>query len=858
MPRSFRPSLAFGAALLLGAHLVPLFGQNVSLGGVTFVPKGLVGAGRISAAQRDVAGETFGSLSGLALDRSTWRRNADGSYAGILYAQPDRGYIKSGVTTNYRTRLHQLSLTFTPAPNGASNQNQLRLTIAETRLLAESNGTPLTSLDPSPTTSGTRPGFPAMPQAYNDRLSIDAEGLVRLNDGTFFVSDEYGPYIHRFSAAGTLLSSLRPPEAFIPKRNARDSFSSDNPASGQPSPSPSGPTAGRENNQGFEGLSLSVDGLTLYALMQSALRQDGGEDGNSQRRYTRLLGYDISNPASPVLRSEHVLPLPLYTQSGVQQVASVGDLVALNGRQFLVLVRDGNGRGGDTPQSIVRAVMIYDTTGATNLAGSLFDGPNTAAAPRGVLASSITPATSTQLINLNDTAQLAKFGLNNGPSDNSNTLSDKWESLALAPALDPDAPDDFFLLVGNDNDYSTTDGRQDGDNYRADQNIDSMVLVYRVTLPGTGRSTLPVIATQPASLQANAGSIASFSVLANAGGGALAYQWKKGGVALAGATNSALTLVGIQPADMDFYSVTLTSSAGSVDSAVAILTVNTGGESRLVNVSTRGLVRAGDTLTPGFVTRGVGTKSLLVRAIGPTLGLFGVSGALADPKMDLIRLGETAALRSNDDWPVGAALRTAFASAGAFALPENGSKDAALVDSLPATGSSGYTVRIAAAGTTSATASGVALAEVYDLEPLTAPVRLINVSTLGFAGAGAEGLTPGFFIGGTAPKLVLVRVVGPALAPAPFNVPGVLADPQLTITPLGKTFVIATNNDWGDNGQTSALQAAFAAAGAFALPAGSRDAALTVRLPPGGYTVQATGVNNTTGTALVEVYDLDP
>ncbi len=851
MRRSF---LLIFSVLLAGAPAVRCLGQSVSLGGVTFTAKGLVGVGRIPASQRDAAGETFGSFSGLALDRAMWRRSADGaSYVGTLYSLPDRGYVKSGITTNYRPRIHQLSVAFTPAPVGSSAQTQVRLSIVETRLLAEANGTPLTSLDPSPTVAGTRSGFPPLPQAYNGRLSLDGEGLARLDDGSFFVADEYGPYLHRFSASGVLLSSIRPPEAFIPKRNARDSFSSDNPAAGQPAPSPGNPSAGRENNQGFEGLSLSLDGRTLYALLQSALRQDGGEDGNSQRRHTRLLAYDIANPASPVLTGEWILPLPLYTQSGAQQVASVGDMVAINGRQFLVLVRDGNGRGGDTPVSLYRAVLVYDVSGATNLAGSAFDNPNNAAAPKGVLASSIVPASSAVLINLNDAVQLSRFGLNNGPSDNSNTLSEKWESLALVPALDPDLPDDFFLLIGNDNDYTTTDGRQDGSNYKEDQNIDSMILVHRVTLPGSGRATAPVVVTPPAGVYANPGSTASFSVVASAGGGAVAYQWLRGGAPISGATNPVLTLTGVQPADMDFYSVGLVSRAGSAESTAAVLAVNTGGASRLVNVSTRGLVRAGEALTPGFVTRGTGVKSLLVRAVGPTLGVFGVAGVLADPRMDVIPLGGTVAAWSNDDWVVGESMKTAFASAGAFALPAAGSKDAALLANATSP-SSGYTVRITGPN---ATAAGVALAEVYDLDAASSPVRLINVSTLGYSGAGADALTPGFVIGGVAPKLLLIRAVGPTLTQA-FRVPGTLADPQLTVRPLGRTTIVGVNNDWGDGGQEATLRAAFLAAGAFELPGGSKDAALLLRLPPGGYTVQAAGADGATGTALVEVYDLDP
>ena len=66
---------------------------------------------------------------------------------------------------------------------------------------------------------------------------------------------------------------------------------------------------------------------------------------------------------------------------------------------------------------------------------------------------------------------------------------------------------------------------------------------------------------------------------------------------------------------------------------------------------------------------------------------------------------------------------------------------------------------------------------------------------------------------------------------------------------------IATSDNWGG---TPALRATFTAAGAFAIPDTSRDAAVEVTLPPGGYTVVASGVGATTGTALVEIYDLDP
>ncbi len=224
--------------------------------------------------------------------------------------------------------------------------------------------------------------------------------------------------------------------------------------------------------------------------------------------------------------------------------------------------------------------------------------------------------------------------------------------------------------------------------------------------------------------------------------------------------------------------------------------------------------------------------------------------------MAVIPLGQSNVILANDDWQTApaaevSALVATSAAVGAFALPTGGSKDSATVATLPVTNSGGYTVRITPTAPASA---GVALAEIYDADGPDSPVRLINVSTLGRVTA--DGLTPGFVIGGTAPKRLLIRAVGPTLTE--FSVNGVLADPQLTIYPLGSDLAIARNNDWQDAGQGATLPDVFTAAGAFQLINGSRDAAVLVRLPPGAYTAVASGVGGTTGQALVEVYDLDP
>ena len=455
---------------------------TVTINNQTFVNQGLVGVGRMPADLKDKFGETFGSFSAFTFQPGSWQRNANGSYSGTLVTQPDRGYNVVG-TTNYVSRYNRVTVAFAPAPAGAATQTQVTLTLADTIRFTEADGTPLTSLDPTPAGTGTRPGFPAMPQAFNGRLSLDPEGIVVNADGSLWVSDEYGPYIFRFTADGRLVSAIRPPEAIIPKRNGADSFASNNPGPGQAAPIPADPATGRQNNQGLEGLSISPDERTLFALLQSAARQDGGTGGTSPRRHTRLLAYDLTVAGNPTLKGEYVVALPTYPLGTATRVPAQSELLAINNTQFLVLARDGTGRGIANPTSAYRSILVYDISGATNIAGTAYDTPTTPIAPAGVLATGIVPATSAVLIDMNDPAQLAKFGLNNGPVDNVNTLSEKWEALALVPALDPGAPNDWFLFVGNDNDFITTNGFQDGAPYAAAFDNDTMVLVYRVTIP---------------------------------------------------------------------------------------------------------------------------------------------------------------------------------------------------------------------------------------------------------------------------------------------------------------------------------------------------------------------------------------
>lgn len=271
-------------------------------------------------------------------------------------------------------------------------------------------------------------------------------------------------------------------------------------------------------------------------------------------------------------------------------------------------------------------------------------------------------------------------------------------------------------------------------------------------------------------------------------------------------------------------------------------------ETRLSNVSVRTSAGGADVLITGFTVGPGPAKQVLVRAAGPTLSVFGVSGAMADPKLELFN-GAGAKIAENDNFNVSDA--PTFAAVGAFALSA-GARDAALVTTL-APGS--YTAQVSGLGSTP---TGVVLVEVYEVTG--GVTRLVNLSTRAQVGTGSNILIPGITVSaGAGTRRLLLRAVGPTLGT--FGVAGTIADPKLEL--YSGTTKVAENDNWGTPvgagaADAAALTAAFAANGAFALGAGSRDAALLINLAAGSYTLQVSGVGGTTGAALVEVYDLTP
>lgn len=130
---------------------------------------------------------------------------------------------------------------------------------------------------------------------------------------------------------------------------------------------------------------------------------------------------------------------------------------------------------------------------------------------------------------------------------------------------------------------------------------------------------------------------------------------------------------------------------------------------------------------------------------------------------------------------------------------------------------------------------------------VTEPGRLVNISTRANIASGENVLIAGFIIGGTVPKTVVVRSRGPSLGSQGVVSP--LADPQLAL--YSGQSIIASNDDW-----QSAANAAQVQASGFA-PLSATESAILTTLAPGAYTAIVTGANQSAGTAIVEVFEVD-
>ena len=324
---------------------------------------------------------------------------SDLTYTGhdnVFIAAPDRGPFDGLTDVPYLDRFYFLHITTdvgAPFPN-------IRTVLLDTRFFNDQGGE----------------SFVGAAGSFSDRL--DPEGIRVAPDGTFYVSDEYGPYIFQFNRQGHLVRRLE-----LPSRFAIANPSSD------PNTELLGNTAGRQANRGMEGLAISPDGSTLFGIMQNALLQDHGlNPPPSTDRLglnNRILKVDLATGET----HEYV-----YVLDAINRGQGVCEILAINDHEFLVIERDNRSNLQTPPQAPTRKTIYkIDLTGATDVSGidSL---------PAGALPASVTPVSKTLFINLLD----ANLNL-------TATIPEKIEGLSWGP----DLPDGRHLLyVVSDNDLN--------------------------------------------------------------------------------------------------------------------------------------------------------------------------------------------------------------------------------------------------------------------------------------------------------------------------------------------------------------------------------------------------------------------
>lgn len=256
----------------------------------------------------------------------------------------------------------------------------------------------------------------------------------------------------------------------------------------------------------------------------------------------------------------------------------------------------------------------------------------------------------------------------------------------------------------------------------------------------------------------------------------------------------------------------------------------------LTNISTRALVQTGAGVTiGGFIISGTQPKQVLIRGLGPELSQspFNIPGTLQDTTLDLHN--STTSIATNDNWQTAAnanQIPTNF-------QPKDPRESAILITLQPGS----YTAILAGKNST----TGIGLVEVYDLSNNSTVSQLTNVSTRGFVGTGNNVMIGGFITASSnSSTRVLIRALGPTLGS--LGVSGTLPDPVVKLA-NAQGAILASNNDWKNTQQADIIATGLA-------PKFDADAALVATVTPGNYTAVVTGNNNTTGLALVEVYNV--
>ncbi|MBG6081813.1 esterase-like activity of phytase family protein [Rubrivivax gelatinosus] len=430
LSKHHRSLLAAAAALALGSASGAAFA--VDLIAIGSLPgNGSDFSGQSAPLENGQRGDLLGGLgSGL-----TW---AGGS---TFLALPDRGpnavAWNSAVddTTSYIPRFHTLSLALSATPD---TKTGLPFTLTPTLL-----GTTLLYSRTALAYGGTAGGFGAVPAAnganrfyfsgrsdnFNPATTsadssdarLDPEGIRLARSGTtVFVSDEYGPYVYQFDRATGARGRVTklPAELAVARKAAVGSTEI------------SANTGGRVANKGMEGLAISPDGKTLFAMVQSPLIQDGGDGG----RYNRILKIDLASGATQQFVYDNYLADKAKTYNS-------SEILALNEHELLVLERDGKGRG-DGSSAVVKRIYKVDLATGSDVSGKSG-------------AATLAPYALTKTLFLDIAAKLGAAGIK------ATAIPAKLEGIAFGEDIVVDGVTRHTLYVGNDNDFlpATADGQ---------------------------------------------------------------------------------------------------------------------------------------------------------------------------------------------------------------------------------------------------------------------------------------------------------------------------------------------------------------------------------------------------------------
>ena len=360
----------------------------------------------------------------------------------VFYLLTDRGPNAAGSTAN---SIIFGKADFTPQI-GKFRVVGNQLVLEETILLKNAAGQLLTGL-PNPIGQGNTgeialdlTGKTIAPNADG----LDSEGLVLAADGTFWVSDEYGPHIVHFDATGKTIERINPFGSgtggrTIPKVLAR-----------------------RRPNRGMEGLTITPDGKTLVGLMQSPMYNPSSA-AVSGSTVLRVVTFDIATGAT----KQYVYLMENASLTGCSEVA------AITNTTFLALERDGDYGGNSAKPATFKRVYKFDLSGATDIsdptnseAGTIYNGQTVEQLKdkAGLQTAGVTPVTKTLVFDLlTDISPVYPH--------------DKAEGVALLGTN--------RLAISNDDDFGVVDNGQNGFTTKilpATGKVD-LNRIYFVTLP---------------------------------------------------------------------------------------------------------------------------------------------------------------------------------------------------------------------------------------------------------------------------------------------------------------------------------------------------------------------------------------